>query len=363
MSAVKVSTTQLRLASGKGIVTRTVINSPPRDALASEIPIIDVSNIFSESLEQRKTVAAQVRDAATNTGFFYIKNHGISSEVTASAYSAALEFFHQDTETKMACKDNSGPNCYYGYTENKTQILSRDEGIDQRESFFWTYDAPIDENDTDRPQYFKERPSMKEFLKDREQFLPPTFAESIHNYNEKLNGLAQALTRTFALSLDQEEDFFLPKVKYPESTSTIQYYPPIAVPSKPSEKREVSIGSHTDFQFFTILWQDNVGGLQILGHDGQWLRAPPVPGTFVVNIADFLQRITNDVYVSNVHRVQNWSGVERLSIPFFFGFNLDEGCGVLKSCIKEGEHAKYEDISCREWVDKRMKDMFTVNNP
>ena len=58
---------------------------------------------------------------------------------------------------------------------------------------------------------------------------------------------------------------------------------------------QVSIGSHTDFQLFTILWQDHCGGLQVLNKQGQWLNAKPVDGTFVVNIADYLQRITNDL--------------------------------------------------------------------
>lgn len=68
---------------------------------------------------------------------------------------------------------------------------------------------------------------------------------------------------------------------------------------KPSSSRDaanqVSIGSHTDFQLFTILWQDRTGGLQVLNKQGQWINAKPIDGTFVVNIADYLQRITNDL--------------------------------------------------------------------
>jgi isopenicillin N synthase-like dioxygenase len=75
---------------------------------------------------------------------------------------------------------------------------------------------------------------------------------------------------------------------------SVNYYAPIekTVP-QPNEATKVSIGSHTDFQLFTILWQDTAGGLQVLNRDGQWINAKPVEGTFVVNIADYLQRITN----------------------------------------------------------------------
>lgn len=40
-----------------------------------EIPIIDVSRIYSENLEDRKAVAREVREASHNIGFFYVVNH------------------------------------------------------------------------------------------------------------------------------------------------------------------------------------------------------------------------------------------------------------------------------------------------
>lgn len=144
-------------------------------------------------------------------------------------------------------------------------------------------------------------------------------------------------------------------------------YPPIAGLSgdeqdaRPARSAPVSIGSHTDFQLFTILWQDDCGGLQVLNRQGQWIRAAPIPGTLVVNIADYLQRITNDRYVSTVHRAQNYSGRERVSLPFFVGFNWNESCAVLDSCVTPGEKKKYEEISCAEWVKRRARAMYQTD--
>lgn len=140
----------------------------------------------------------------------------------------------------------------------------------------------------------------------------------------------------------------------------MNYYPPLRPSSQASPDGEVSIGSHTDFQLFTILWQDQVGALQVLNNAGQWINARPVEGTLVVNIADYMQRITNGKYQSTVHRAVNRSGMERVSMPFFFGFNLNESCGVLASCLGEGEEAKYEEIGCLEWVKKRVKAMHDI---
>lgn len=52
--------------------------------------------------------------------------------------------------------------------------------------------------------------------------------------------------------------------------------------------------------------------------------------------------------------MKNYSGKERLSMPFFFGFGLHESCGVLESCVSESMPKKYEAISCEEWIRRRV---------
>lgn len=74
-----------------------------------------------------------------------------------------------------------------------------------------------------------------------------------------------------------------------------------------------------------------MGGLEILNKNGIYVPAPYIHGTFVVNIGDFLERISNDQFVSTVHRVRNATGKERYSMPFFFGFNMDANIGVSKA--------------------------------
>lgn len=51
----------------------------------------------------------------------------------------------------------------------------------------------------------------------------------------------------------------------------------------------------------------------------QYRQAPPIEGTIVVNIGDYMMRLSNDKYKSTVHRVTNESPLERVSMPFFFG--------------------------------------------
>lgn len=66
-----------------------------------------------------------------------------------------------------------------------------------------------------------------------------------------------------------------------------------------------------------MLLQDDVGSLEVLDANAQWVPAPPIPGTFVVNVGDFLMRTTNDILLSTVHRVTNVSRRDKYSMLFF----------------------------------------------
>ncbi|KAI1821514.1 2OG-Fe(II) oxygenase [Xylaria intraflava] len=357
-------TTQLRLSSGNGPITRTVLTAPLRDASQSEIPVIDISGIFSANKDDRLNVARLVREAATNNGFFYIKNHGIPSEIPEGTCERLLEFFRQPQEIKE--RAHIGQSKYFnGYKPPKSQRINPFESVDVRETFSWTYDPRYDPSVPDLaaiPPHIAQYLRSEDFHWEATANLPH-FKEAIVRYWRSCLTVARALVRCFALSLDLPEDFFAERFTHPDAALALNYYPPLPIPQSSAEQdeAEVSIGSHTDFQLFTILWQDNNGGLQVLNRQGQWINAKPIPGTFVVNMADYMQRITNDRYVSTVHRAQNYSGKERISMPFFFGFNLNESCGVLDSCLAAGEEKRYNEISCEEWVQRRAKAMYVAH--
>ena len=101
--------------------------------------------------------------------------------------------------------------------------------------------------------------------------------------------------------------------------------PPLATPGEPgmTSKGESGwgVGEHTDYGVLTILMQDENAGLEVKTKAG-WIAAPPIPGTFVCNIGDMLDRMTAGLYRSTPHRVKNASGRSRLSFPFFFDPNF-----------------------------------------
>jgi isopenicillin N synthase-like dioxygenase len=156
------------------------------------------------------------------------------------------------------------------------------------------------------------------------------------------------MIRIVALSLGMPEDYFDSITTTPGADGLYVHYP--ATPTDELKDNngnfDVGIGSHTDIQCITLLWQDMSGGLQVLSASDEWLDARPISGTLVVNIGDFLQRLSNNRFKSTVHRVYNRQPTSRYSMPFFLGFNPDSICKVVPSCVDETHPALFEPISC-----------------
>ena len=98
------------------------------------------------------------------------------------------------------------------------------------------------------------------------------------------------------------------------SVLKLNHYPPQEIMD---ETEIIGVGGHCDGGSFTILWQDSLGGLEVRNKSGDWVGVPPMEGTFVINIANLLQRWTNGRFSSTEHRVINRYGKDRYSIAFF----------------------------------------------
>jgi isopenicillin N synthase-like dioxygenase len=174
------------------------------------------------------------------------------------------------------------------------------------------------------------------------------FPNDILTYYKSLVMLARKLTQLIALALELPEDYFDGLTRYPGADMALNMYPghgeePIG------DLEEVGVGAHTDLQVLTLLYQsDEDRGLQVLNKHDEWVYAPPKPGTFVVNIGDFLMRLTNDRLKSTIHRVIHHGKHDRYSMPLFFGFDFSAKLGVLPCCTSEENPAKYEPATIGE---------------
>ncbi len=111
----------------------------------------------------------------------------------------------------------------------------------------------------------------------------PGFKEEVLAYWGSCLTLARKLVKVFALSLDLAEDYFDSRTTYPGADGVFNYYP--TTTAEETANYAVGLGSHTDLQLFTLLWQDMISGLQVRNKDGQWIKAVPVEGTIVSTLA------------------------------------------------------------------------------
>ncbi|PPQ63605.1 hypothetical protein CVT24_004465 [Panaeolus cyanescens] len=181
----------------------------------------------------------------------------------------------------------------------------------------------------------------------------PGFRERALRYYYAATGLGKALFPIFALSLDLSEDFFDDKTQHSAALMKLLHYPP---QTGPVDDRVIGIGAHTDWECFTILWQEpGIQALQVLNANKEWINAPPIPGTLVINLGDQFARWTNGVFKSTIHRAINRSGVRRYSIPLFFGTDYNVKLEPISSCVSPERPPKYEVITAGDYVKARLQ--------
>jgi isopenicillin N synthase-like dioxygenase len=339
----------LHVDSAYGPISRTVQKSPPRDAQPGEVPVIDVSGMFSDELSKRQAVAAEVRKACTGMGFFYIINHKVPDSITEALAEASRDFFHQSIEEKNKVSFEHQIEGYQGLNQEQ---INKSESIDVFEKLKITYRPsmdPVSKLDGSSTSGYQEFPWEKTAS-------VPSLEVAYKRFFATRLVLARQLLQIMALALDLPEDYFDAKVAQPQAAVTLNYYPGKAEGEERTEP--AGLGSHTDFSLITLLWQDDAGGLQILSPEGEWIKAKPIPGSLVCNVGDMMTMITGGKFISDIHRAKTEGTKERVSIPFFIGLAPKVNIEIVKTCdepnrIKED----YEGITAGDWLRKRVMDV------
>ena len=277
----------------------------------SSLPIINVNPLINrESASYNKIfkVSKEISKACRDTGFFYINGHGVDERLQLKLEQLSRQFFKLEGMEKMRISMAKGGRAWRGYFPVEGELTSGRP--DLKEGIY--LGAELDVNDI---RVKKGYPLHGANLFPQK---PVGFKETILQYMDVLTHLGHALMRGIALSLDLEPDYFYQRyMADPLILFRIFHYL-----AQKEVVNQWGVGEHTDYGVLTILKQDEVGGLQVKSM-GQWIEAPPIPGTFVCNIGDMLDRMTGGLYRSTPHRVLNTSGKGRMSYPFFFDPNFD----------------------------------------
>lgn len=116
-----------------------------KDRVADEhfkIPIIDLTPSFSVSLQHRKAVAAQIRQACTTSGFAYVTNHQIPEAACNGILRQAERFVHelpQNKKEKLHVKNNKFS---LGWEPSEYTSIAGDK--EEKEVFNFAYEAALD---------------------------------------------------------------------------------------------------------------------------------------------------------------------------------------------------------------------------
>jgi isopenicillin N synthase-like dioxygenase len=276
----------------------------------SRVPIIDIGALVNGAAE-RRSVADQIGRACRESGFFYITGHSVDDRLQQRLEELSRYFFALDPDEKLDIRMERGGRAWRGYFPVGGELTSGKP--DLKEGLY--FGAELDQ---DHPLVRSGTPMHGANLFPKNIHL---FRETVLEYMGAMTRLGHKLMEGIALSLGLDESFF--KERYtndPLILFRIFNYPPESEAA--SEQQGWGVGAHTDYGLLTILKQDRTGGLQVKSRSG-WVDAKPVPGSFVCNIGDMLDRMTGGLYRSTPHRVRSPSQHARLSFPFFFDPNFN----------------------------------------
>lgn len=295
---------------------------------------LDVEKAATEDLEK---VGKELSEAFKEIGFVFVKNHGVEESIINRARQSSKEYFKLDPSIKMCNEKGAGENVYQGWVKPGKEIFDQDEkgliaSLELRESY--------DMNDFSSSGIFPDEEI-------------PSFRPSLTRLVNSARSLTFRILKCLSVSLGQDEDFLgdMHKLQDAMKFRTL-YYPPIPE-SLVYKEGLVRLGQHSDYDTCTLLFQDDLGGLEVKNAAGDWVSAKPVPGTVLINIGDFLEMLTSGSWPATHHRVvvpkEEWRKTTcRQSMVMF----VDPDPQVVFQPLA-GPHQKYPPVVAGEYLHTR----------
>ena len=302
------------------------------ELIADAIPLLDVSAYLAGDHRALQPLAAELRWAFENVGFYYLRGHGIDRALIDATYDAAARFHAQPMEKKLALRTDEHNIGYLPMVGGQAAHGRRS----RNDAYFLRRERRADDPHVVANRRFHAMNRWPDAV--------PGFRETALAYMRALERLCQRLVAIYAVALDMPPDTFDAAYAEPHIILRMSHYPRL------DDDDDVSLVPHTDSGFMTLLAPNPVPGLSIQLPDGRWIDAPGVEDAFVVNGGDILHRWTNERFLSTPHRVVNRSHRDRYAIPFFCDPNHDTVIECLPSCASPGNPAKYPAIAFGDYA-------------
>jgi len=333
------------------------------DGDASIIPTLDVSLAYDA--EQKPELLRQLHHALFDIGFLYIKNHGVPSDTIEDLTRLLPALFDLPTAEKAKLSKLNSPHFlgYSGFAEETT--LGKQ---DLREQFDFATELPavcresatVPNGTPDHEATAKQRDLSQLYWRLRGPNQWPDlagFKEAFIAYHDAVQELSyrfvNLIEEAFGIPIGTFDHFFGRQA--PRSIArngetitngnTKSLLPPqhrlklLRYPPSQHAKEAQGVGAHKDSSgWLTFLLQvGDEPGLEVMSPDGQWIKVPPIDGTFVVNFGNAFEAATEGAVKATIHRViaPGPDSNVRYSIPFFQGLPLDMTVSEVRSYIPD----------------------------
>jgi isopenicillin N synthase-like dioxygenase len=309
--------------------------TPLRTGVISDqgrIPVLDIGPYLAGDPNAAGPLARAIARTCEDTGFAVIANHGVPARLAENTFALAAKFFARPEADKLALKIGKYNIGYlpFGGQVVRHSPVNRNTKPNFSESFYITRDRAPDHPDivNDKPLVGLNRwpPDMA------------AFRAAMTAYYAAMEAMTTQLVPIVAMALDLPPDYFAAAFAEPNCTIRLIHYPPHPSPAD----NEFGFAPHTDNNFLTFLAQSALPGLEVRTAEGEWLRPPAVPGTFVVNTGAMLARYSNDRFRATPHRVINRNDASRYAVPFFLGPNHDSVVAPVPTCVAPDNPPRYE---------------------
>ncbi|EXB99433.1 Leucoanthocyanidin dioxygenase [Morus notabilis] len=300
----------------------TLLN--PQDDI--NVPVISLQDLFSGNESLREATLASISSACREWGFFQVVNHGVDPELMKRARDTWREFFEQPLEEKQRYANS--PDTYEGYGSRLG--VEKAALLDWSDYFFLHYMPPS--------------------LRKQEKWpsIPNSCRNLITEYGNEVVRLCGTLMKILSINLGLEEDqlqnAFGGENNDIGACLRVNFYPKC-----PQPDLTLGLSSHSDPGGITVLLPDeNVPGLQVR-KGNNWITVKPAPNSFIVNIGDQIQVLSNAIYKSVEHRVIANSVKGRVSLALFYNPKSDFVIEPMKQLITKDRPALYPAMTFDEY--------------
>jgi isopenicillin N synthase-like dioxygenase len=308
----------------------------------SRIPVLDIGPYLAGEPGAAAPLARAIARTCEDTGFLVVEGHGISPELPAGVFAVAAEFFARPEAEKLRYKIgelNIGYLPFGGQTVRHSPV-NRNTRPNFSESFYISRDRSPDHPDiVNRKRLI----GLNRWPAEMPQFRTATMA-----YYAAMEAMTTRLVPLFATALGLPDAYFAEAFAEPNCTIRLIHYPPQPDPGD----NEFGFAPHTDNNFITFLAQSALPGLEVRTEEGEWIRPPAIPGTFVVNTGAMLARYSNDRFKATPHRVINRNDRSRYAIPFFLGPNHDSLVAPVSTCTGPDNPPRYEPTTYGDFTER-----------